>query len=194
MTPDQIKKLMARATRPRRTVPIVLDGELRERIEAAQAELDEAQPQETGDDRRLNTRRKQVDTSALTARLDALFEEANESTLLLVVEGLPGHLWDALREQYPARKDSDGKLIGPYVFDGKPMKPALVRAALIGSRASLDAEAVTALPDGFIDWLLDFASQGQMELLFQAALGVTAGTDAVPLRRALSTALTSDGE
>jgi hypothetical protein len=72
------------------------------------------------------------------------------------------------------------------------MEEPLIRACVVGHRATADAEAVDELDDETLDWLLDFCSVEQKENLFIAAWASCRGPDAVPLRRPRSTTPRSD--
>ena len=73
MTPDQLAAIKASATRPRRTVPIVLDGDLAEKIRVLlfEQEIGEA----SANDKRLASKvRKRA--AEIDAELDQLYAQA----------------------------------------------------------------------------------------------------------------------
>lgn len=190
MTPERLAELQARASRPRRTVPVVCDGDLAQRIDALQddlAALDRAQFA----DRRLGTRSNAAQVTELEAQLDALYEQAEADTLLVVLEGMEGTAWRALKAQYPPRKPAEGEE-PPTGYDAlcdrEAMEEPLIRACVIGQRATPDLSSpVEELPDGTLDWLFGFMTVEQRESLFVTAWAVCRGDDAVPLRRRRST-------
>lgn len=188
MTPEQLAQLQARATRPRRTVPVVCNGDLAQKIDALQADLAGLERANIVD-RRLGTKGNDAQAAQLEAEIDALYEQAEADTLLVVVEGMDGTAWRALVAQYPPLKPAEGeeKPTGfDSVCDRVAMEEPLIRACVIGHRADPDAE-VDPLPEETLDWLLGFATVEQKETLFIAAWAVCRGGDAVPLRRRPST-------
>lgn len=186
MTPDQLKDLQARASRPRRTVPVVCDGDLAQRIDALQAEMDELVPPEQAD-KRLASKPKPARVAEATAELDALYERAAASTLYVVLEGLQDTVFRALVAQHKVLKDDkDRTPWGPDGVDRFAMEEPLIRACVVGHRESLEAEELHPLPAATLDWLLGFTQLAQKETLFLAAWSACRGDDAVPLRRARS--------
>ena len=205
MTPEQLAELKARASRPRRTVPIVCNGDLAEQIQSLTDEL--VGLDRPANDRRLSSKSNAAKVTDLEAQLDELYERAAGDTLLIVVEGLPGTDWRALLAQHPPRLDGDGKSLPgwdtTHRVNRESLEEPLIRAAVIGQRSTVDSPDVEALPDGTLDWLLGrteppaqeaFATIEQRESLFLAAWNAGRGDDAVPLRRRRSTTPTSDGE
>lgn len=210
MTPERLAELQARASRPRRTVPVVCNGELAQRIDALQADLAAADTQAAGD-RRLGSRGVASQAAEMEAQLDDLYQQAEDDTLLLVVEGLEGTTWRALLAAHPPKPAVEGEAKPPgwagavdALCDRESMEEPLIRLATIGMRATVDAKELDPLPDGTLDWLLGFpgddqrepvpgfASVEQRETLFLAAWNCSRGDDAVPLRRRRSTTTTSD--
>lgn len=180
MTPEQLKELQARATRPRRTVPIVCDGDLAQRIDALQAEIDDLADQP---DKRLASKGKAA-ADKLAGELDALYEKAAASTLHVVLEGLQDTVFRALVAQHKVAKDDKERTPwGPDSVDRLAMEEPLIRACVIGHRESLDAEEIHPLPAETLDWLIGFTQLAQKETLFLAAWSACRGDDAVPLRR-----------
>ena len=194
MTPERLAELRSRASRPRRTVPIVCNGDLAERIDNAQDELLSLDRAATGG--RLASKSNSATAAALEKQLDDLYVQAEADTLLLVVEGLEGTVWRALIAQYPPTPGEDGKPRGGYdaFCDREAFEEPLIRAATIGMRATVDAENVAPLPDGTLDWFFGFATALQRETLFIAAWVCSRGDDAVPLRRRRSTTRSSVAE
>jgi hypothetical protein len=183
VTPERLAELKARATRPRRTVPLVLNGDLRQRIEDIEGQIDAAEPAPEVNDRRLSSRRTRPDTTALEEQVAALREQAEADTLTVTLEGLPGTEWRALLAQHPARKDADGKIHPEDVLGAneETVRQPMVRACIV----DLDADDV--------DWLMGFVTDRQMDKLVTAAIKVCRGDDAVPLPPTRSTTPTSDG-
>lgn len=189
MTPDQLKTLQARASRPRRTVPVVCDGDLAQRIDVLQSEIDALTNPPEQADKRLATKAKAANPriAEATAELDALYEAAEASTLYVVLEGLQGTVFRSLVAQHKVPKDDPERTPwGPDAVDRLTMEEPLMRACIIGHRDSLEAGEIHPLDAGTVDWLLDFAQLAQRETLFLAAWFVCRGDDAVPLRPARS--------
>lgn len=185
MTPEELAAIRDRATRPRRTVPVVLDGTIRGRIEDLQARMET-----TSAPGRLSTRTGP--DPKLQAELDALYDEADASTLRVVVEGLPGTDYRALLGAHPARKDADGKVVPEDRLgaNSDTLPPVLVRACIIGQEVDGKVEPLDA---EFVDWLIGFLTDAQMEELTAAAFQVCRGDVSVPLPRTRSATRTSAG-
>lgn len=204
---NKLKLLRERATRPRRTVAVLLDGEVREQIEAVEDELDrlDAEPEET--DRRLNSRPKQAARrDELDAELARLREAAADATLILVVEALPKTAFRALLAQHPPRKGEDGKPLPVDVVLGantESLGLPLARASVAGYREtddaatpvlSVDPETLTWLfgsPDGETE---PFLTERQVGRIGATAVALNIGDDAVPLPRRRSATPTLDAE
>lgn len=189
MTPEQLANLQARASRPRRTVPVVLDGDLAQRIEALLDEIEELSAPTDGGDKRLGTKAKAPTPRLAEAKseLDALYQQAEGSTLFIVLEGLQGTVWRAMIPQYKVPKDDETRSPwGPEGVDRIAMEEPLIRACVIGHRATHDADEILPLPAETLDWLLDFATTSQKETLFLAGWVCSRADDAVPLRRTRS--------
>lgn len=191
MTPERLAAMMDSATRPRRTVPVVLDGDLRSEIEELVVEFTELQAAEEkpAHDRRLSAKRVQSARLAqIEAALDPLYARAEECTLHVVVEGLAGTPWETFRAAHrPARDTQSDKLWG---FNTDLGRTPLIRDTVIGQRHD---DKVVPLPDGTLEWLLGWATSWQLDALFLAALTTCRGDDAVPLRPTRSTTATSGG-
>lgn len=196
MTPEQLAAARANAKRPRRTVPVVLDGDLRERIEKVEAEISASTEVPETNDKRMASRSRKVDTSAAQASLDALRADAAGVTLHVVLEALPRTPYRQLVDQHPQRKDADGK---PHPDDGlglnyETFPPALVKACVIGHKPDPDGETVEPLDAEYVAWLVDeFATDRQVQNLSNAAFDANRGHDAVPLPQLPSVTRTSEG-
>lgn len=199
MTPDQLAKLQAGATRPRRTVPIVLDGDLRQRVEEIVFDLEQLQgpvdETEAEPDIRLATKAKaraKVDPKVnaqiaeLQAELDALSVEVESKTMHVVVEGQPGTPFVAFRAAHPPREGN--RADSAWAINTESSQDPLLRLTIIGHR---DGETIHPVD---VDWLLGWATEWQLSMLQMAALGACRGDDAVPLPRRRSTTGTSAGE
>lgn len=177
-------------------MPILLDGDLRGRIEALETELDDLDARAAGAelDKRLASRRKADDPRRVEAlaELDQLRAAAADSTLHVVVEGLASTVYRALLAEHPPRVGDDGKVhpddrIGA---NEDTFRPALVRACVVGQ---LVDEELQPLDGDTVEWLIEWASDAQMDRLAIAAYAVNRGDDAVPLPRTRSATVTSDG-
>jgi hypothetical protein len=186
---DRLKLIREKATRPRRTVPLITNGELREQIEAVEdalARLDDAPPK----DRRLSSKPDTSQRDGLLADLDALRAAAEESTLYLVLEGLSDTAWLALKKLHPPLPllDEKPKVGDSYSvtarFNVDTIRQPLVKACLRGYRERPDADAeVLPLDAETVAWLFGFANSKQMSQLTDAAYQLCAEDDAVPLPR-----------
>jgi len=204
VTPAQLDAIRDRATRPRRTVPIVLDGDLSQAIAELLDERDrlEAAAQKPPGGKRLGSRlASPVRVNLIDSELDVLYGQAAESTLQVVIEGLAGTDYDALRAQYPARDDHPIDKMWRFNIDAAG--EALIRACAIGYRDGdgetihpwtppvLDEQGAVVTP-GQLDWLLGFVTDWQRDVLRLSALNCCRGDDAVPLRQPRSETTGSD--
>lgn len=182
----RLADLRSRATRPRRTVPVLLDGTLREQIEAVEDELDRLADAPAKYDRRLADKPPE---RALQEDLDRLRAEAETSTLYVVLEAMQRTAYRALVAEHQSTEDGRQKL-DPAFY------PALIKACIVGYREqpTADAPVLTDWPDeGYVAWLVDeFVSPGQFDKLTVAATYLSSGDDAVPLPRKRSETETSD--
>lgn len=192
MTPEQLAEFRANATRLRETVPILLDGELRGRVETLEQELDDldavaaGRALAAGADRRLGSRAAAADPQRAEL-LDALAElrvAAEAKTLEVVVQALPTTEYRALLAEHPPRVDADGKVIAE---DRLGANEDTIRAAIVR------ACCVNLKPDD-LEWLIGFVSDRQMDRLAVAAYLVNRGDDAIPLPRTRSATTTSADE
>ncbi len=216
---NRLKLLRERATRPRQTVPILLDGAIREQIEAVEDELDRLDEAEKTADRRLSTRSNSARRKELVADLDRLRAEAEESTLFLVLEGLQRTAFRALRAQHPPRIE-DGKVLLQDRIVGanaETLAAPLVRACAIGYREKPEADSpvLDFPPDGTpgevtLGWLFGhnmpavgdeparvvepWCTERQIDQASGVAIMLCAGDDAVPLPRRRSATEMSAGE
>lgn len=194
MTPEELTALMDRATRPRRTVPVVLDGDLRQQIEELAYELEQIETEQKENDRRLASKRKAPPArlAEAEAELDQLAGAAEKVTVHLVVEGLPGTPFEALKTEHKPREDHAGDKA--WGLNLATIRDPLLRAALIGRRETADSEQILPLAEGFVDWLLGWGTSYQLDKLNLAALNASRGDDAVPLPQRRSATLNSDAE
>ena len=192
---NRLKLIREKATRPRRTVPLITNGELCEQIEAVEDELDRLDAPKPKD-RRLTSRPDAARRDVLTADLDTLRAAAEEFTLYLVLEGMPDTVWLALKRQHPAVDDKPSANDSYAVtarFNIDTIRAPLVKGCLVGYRERPDADAdVLPLEDEFVEWLLEFANSKQLKDLADAAYRLCEQDDAVPLPRPRSVTGTSD--
>lgn len=185
----RLQQLRARATRPRRTVPVLLDGELREQIEAAEDALDRL------DDLPVKDKRLATKSTGAKLREDlaTLRASAEESTLYVVLEGMQRTAYRALFAANQATATD-----GTTKLDRETFTPALVKACVVGYRERPDADAPVLTDwssDDYVAWLVDeFVSPGQLDKLSTAAFELCTGDDAVPLPHTRSPIPSSDGE
>lgn len=194
MTPAELEALRNRATRPRRTVPIILDGDVRQRVEELLAERETVagQPDPDAKDRRLATKRK-ADAARLAeidAALDVEYATAEASTMQVVVEGLSGTDWQAFRAAHQPQREGN-RADQLWGFNTETGRESLIRATVVGHR---DGEALHPIGADTLDWLIGFCTDWQLDLLFIAALTNSRGDDAVPLRPAPSATPVSGAE
>lgn len=204
MTPEQLAEIRAGKTptsRPRRTVPILVDGDYRERIDAVQAELLalEAQrrlaEQAVAEGRPSGRRINSPDAGriqSLREDLAGLVEAAEAKTMYVVVQGLNDTAWLAIVANNPPEKGDDGKPVGAYNTD--TIKKPLAKACIIGHREANDVNAeIHPLDEATVDWLLDFASGSQLDQLANAAYLCCQRDNAVPLDRIRALLLPTTG-
>lgn len=196
MTPEQLAALQDSATRPRRTVPVVLDGDLREQIELRHVELEALQAAEQAAkekpraDRRLGYRPPGVDTkraAEIEAELEPLYAAAEGKTLDVVVEGMAGTPWQAMLVAYPPREGVNADTL--WRFNTSEGRAPLIQQTAIGYK---DGDTVHDWAPGQLEWLLGWATDWVLDKLLLAALGVCRGDDAVPLPLPRSTTRSSD--
>jgi hypothetical protein len=184
---NKLKLLKEKATRPRRTVAVLLDGEVRGQIEAVEDELDRLDAQGDSNDKRLASKSNKAQRDALLADLDALRASAAEAIVYLVLEAMPRSPYLALIAKYPPRKDADGKVLPEDALGANTDEwwPALIRGCVIGERKGPNADdPIEPLEPGLLDWLLDeHATDRQVEVLARSAMALCRGDDAVPLPR-----------
>jgi hypothetical protein len=205
MTDERLMRMRKAATRPRRTVAVHLDGEVREQIEAVEVELDRLDA--PTDDQRQNSRSTAAKRRDLEGELERLHEAATDMTLFAVLEGMHRTAFRALLGAHPPRKGDDGQVVPSDRFIGANMETLalpLARACLVGYKERPDADApVLPIDDETVNWLLGFtemvhdettgdtrpvehppfATERQIDSLAAAALRLCAGDDAVPLSR-----------
>lgn len=189
---NRIKLLRDSATRPRRVVALLLDGEIRGKIEAVEdalARLDQAEEK----DGRLNSAAKR-ERAALEADLADLRARAADKTIHLVVEGMQRTAYRALVSQHPPRVEN-GKVI-PSDLQGvniDTVQVPLIRACIVGDLENPDLESeVSPIDTDLVDWLVGsadrdgFLTDRQIEILYMASLVVCRGDEQVPLPRTRS--------
>jgi hypothetical protein len=196
MTPEQLAAAIATASRPRRTVPILLDGDVREQVDTLTDELTQllraaATPPK---DKRLASRPDKARVDQIEAELEQLYERAEARTLHVVVEGLSGTAWRALVAQHPPRKGEDGKPIpeDAWGVNEETFQLPAIRACVIGHRPDPDSETVKPLAAATLDWLLtEFGTETQIGDLYAAVVVVCRRDERLPLRLPRSTTPTS---
>ena len=198
---NRLKLIREKATRPRRTVPIVTDGEVREQIEAVEHELDRLEAA-SANGKRLNSKSAASPQAVkLTAELDQLYASRDESTIWLVLEAMQRPVYLALVAQHPPRTGEDGKVLPADVLgiNSDTFGLPLIRASIVGHREGEDGD-VQPIDRETVDWLLGtddapgFATDKQIETLFGTAFLLNRGDDAAPLRRRRSPTETSADE
>ena len=181
--------MLDRAVPSRRSVPILLDGTLRARIEALETKLRAAQL--PAEDKRLGTR----PAVPASDELAALYDEAEAHTVKVVIQAMHGTDYRALIALHPPRKLEDGSVHPDdkaMNVNEETLRRPLVEACFAGVE-SLAGELVPAT-EAERDRLLNFCSDVQLDNLVEAAILVNRADDAVPLRRPPSLIPTSDGE
>lgn len=222
MTNERLAQLRAKATRHRKTVAVLLDGEVREQIEAVEDELDRLAEQ-TDNDTRLGSKGNAARIVELEVEREHLREAALDSTFCAVLEGLQRTTFRALLAQHPVRVDAEGRQLPADRIVGAnadTIAIPLVRACLVGYREKAEADSpMLPLDSGrwtdagyepsIVEFLLGyrvehpvsglvaeaepFATERQIDQLAGAAFTVCAGNDAVPLPRARSATKKSAG-
>lgn len=196
---SRLTRALAAKKRPQRTISVVLDGEVREQIEAVEDELDRLENAPPPTDRRLSTKSNTARQKELEAELDRLGEVAAEATVHLVLEGLSDTVWLALKKQHPPLpvEGEKPKATNEYAllagFNIDTIRRPLIKACVIGQRDRPDADApITPVEPVELDELLDFINTRQMKDLSDAAYFLCERDDAAPLSRRRSPTSTSD--
>lgn len=117
-----IDRLIASASRPRRSVSLCLRGDLVARIEQVDERI-------AGAKRRRRNSMAQEDTASLEAERDALVEEAKAATVEFVLEGPPRSVVRQLMVDNPARDGDDDDRRAGYNRDA--FSWGLLRAGLV---------------------------------------------------------------
>lgn len=180
--------MMARATRPRAIVPIVLDGNLADEILELIVEISDLERAKSSD-KRLASKTSPRLTEA-RAELAAAHGRAEGATLKVVVEGLAGTAWDAFKASHPMRDVEDDRKWG---IDVESCRDPLIRVTAIGYLDS-DDETVVEWADGQLEQLIGFATSKQLEILRDSGLLTSRRDEANFLRHLRSMTETSADE
>lgn len=192
---NRLKLIREKATRPRRTVDVVLDGEVVAQIEAVEDALGRLDGEAKKSDRRMSTKSDEAERTKLLAELDHLVKSAEDMTVHLVFEGLPGTAYQALTAQHPPRKDEAGNTLVTDLggVNGSTFRVPVIRACVIGQQERPHADAPVLPIDDELREMLDFMlgagdeppflTDRQIQVLAQAAIDVNRRDDAVPLQR-----------
>lgn len=180
--------MMARATRPRAIVPIVLDGNLADEIMELIVEINDLEKAKDADKRLASKSAPRL--AEARAELAAAHERAEGATLKVVVEGLDGTAWDAFKAKHPMRDVEDDRRWG---IDIESCRDPLIRVTAIGY---LDADDKTVVDwaDGQLEQLIGFATSKQREILRDQGLLTSRRDEANFLRQLRSMTETSDDE
>jgi len=160
----RIRALVQNATPAEKVVPLVLKAGLARQIEDLEKELIEVR-------KGLDTLAGSPEARALAEQIEALVEEARESTIEVTIRQLPRKQWSDLKTKYPP---ADPRL---YLYDVKIFDDAVP--------ASWVAPAVD---DDTRDAVLDKLNDGQWERLCQA-VQVVNGDVSVPFSALATLAL-----
>lgn len=150
---ERIRLLVQGATRPEMVVPLVLKASLARQIEDLEKQLIELRKD-------LDTLAGSPEAAAIADQIEALIEEAKDSTVEVTVRGLPRKPWSDLKAKYPP-SDPMIYLYDPKIYD----------------------EAVTAcwvspeIDDDTRDKLLDGLTGGQWDHLCAAVQKVNGDVD-----------------
>jgi hypothetical protein len=190
-------KLLREAVRPRDMVPILLNGEIRYQIEAAERELGRLGTSQ-GADKRMGNKAEAAERKALEDRIERLYEQAAEHTMWVVLEGMQRTPYRALVALHPPRKDEDGSVIpldARMGVNSDTFMPALASATIIGYRDEPDPQAeIHPMSDEDIEQLIEWCTEGQLDALTAVALKLSARDDAGPLWRRRSETRNSGAE
>lgn len=165
-----VAAILARATRPRRTVKVCLAGAVVAEMEALDEEL--AAAERPAD--RLNTGPA---VRALQKQLDDLREQAEADTIEIVVQAVNRTAWHELIAANPPRKLPDGTLHQADKMAGvneSTFYDAIIRACWV--TPEVDEATLTAL--------LDQLTDRQYDQLGNAAWAVNRHEVSIPLSRA----------
>ena len=130
-----VKNIIKGGKLPERTLPLCLRGDLVGQYEAAAADL--VQAQDEG--------KKSLaggDVSEIVARMEALHEQMQDSTIDFVLRALPPRKWRDLEDEHPPRQDPETGAVNAadrrYGVDITTFFPALLPLATVSPE--LDAE------------------------------------------------------
>lgn len=201
MADDRLSRIRAAATRPRRVVPILLDGAIRDQIEAVEDTIDALQPSTRPGDKRWAAKPDTARRDELVAEVERLREAARDMTIFVVIQALPATKTSpddvTYREIVAAHPEHDenGKPV-PGSLDHDAAREPLARACMVGHQESDDASVteVRPFPAGYVDWLVGQLSFRQLDALAVAAIVVNGGVYEVPKPRPRSTTQTPDVE
>ena len=157
--------------RPTRTVSLCLDGDLTAEYELAKAKLAAEQAASKGDTR-LNSPASQWEKKHAE-----LFAAQQEQTLVFTLRGLPRHVWDALKNDHPAREGEE--LDEQFGFDtSKVFDQAMLADGTIAS-VEQGGEPVEFTVE---DWssIADDLTDGQWGDFASALIELNAGRQSVP--------------
>jgi hypothetical protein len=194
---SSIKEKIKKASRPERTVPVCLNGQLVAEFEAAERRLQEA------------IRRPAVDsldaggeTRELAEQVEALREQMLDGVVEFRLRAMPRKRWRAFISEHPPREDDDGVVdardrnIGVNV---DTFYPALIRTSTV--EPELDDEdwlellgGERKLPDGQVEEVEGVLTSRQFDELAGAAWDLNRDTVDVPFSRAASRILSSAPE
>ena len=157
--------------RPTRTVSVCLDGDLTAEYELAKAKL-AAEQKASKSDTRLNSPASQWEKKHAE-----LFAAQQEQTLTFTLRGLPRNVWDALKNDHPARKDND--LDDQFGFD-----TSMVFEKAMLAEGTIDSVMQGSEPVEFTveDWagISDDLTDGQWGDFASALIELNAGRQSVP--------------
>ncbi|WP_424216024.1 hypothetical protein ACN20G_28160 (plasmid) [Streptomyces sp. BI20] len=158
----------ARIRRPRKSVPLVLDGEVADAIEQAERQLAYAIE--------LDEESNEPDQApALRERLRALHEQAEESRQTFVFQGIPSRRYRVLVGQNPPTDAQLDDARRKAAFLGvDPVMPEVDQDGLAAALCAAMAVEPAGTPE---EWaaLWDELSDGQIAVLYSTALAAQLG-------------------
>ncbi|MFJ9612658.1 hypothetical protein [Streptomyces noursei] len=161
--PRTLAQVRKAVRRPTQSVELLLDGELAERVERLERELERA--------RRTDELSNAPDRApALQAEIDELYEQAEAARQTFTFQALPHRVYQRLRTEHPPtpeqlaqvrEKDGDEPAFDPDTF-----APALVAAMCTDPAGTADewAELWDTLSDGHVTTLFTTALAAQFQV------------------------------
>lgn len=155
---EKIRALVKTQHRPEKVVPLVLRADIQSQIEDLEKKLIEIRAKDSE-----GTLAGNVDAAPVADEINALIEEAKDSTIDVLLRALPRKQWSDLVTKNPPKSDE-------FLYDTAGLMNDAIPACWVSPE--LDAETREALLDGL--------TQGQWDRLSEATQMLNRGDVNVP--------------